>query len=92
MRHYVGRVKKVFERPEVCVDEAHAFWLKKNDSDVLRVCHSVNELKQALKSYPEALQYHSNEHFASWVEKVFNDKTLARKIRIAPKKKIIRIL
>ena len=92
MKHYVGRVRKAFERPEVCVDDSHSFWLRKSDSDVLRVCHSIKELKQGLKAHPEALNYHSREHFASWVEQVFGNKTMARKIRIAPKKKIIRIL
>ena len=92
MKHYIQRVKKSFEKPEVRVDDSHAFWLKKNDAEVLRVCHSIKELKQGLKSHPEALNYHKKEHFASWVEKVFDNKTLARKIRIAPKKKVIRIL
>ena len=92
MKHYVGRVKKAFERPEVCVDDNHAFWLRKSDSEILKVCHSLKELKQALRAHPEALKYHNNEHFALWVEHVFNNKTLARKIRIAPKKRIARIL
>ncbi|MBR9679250.1 MAG: hypothetical protein GON13_03210 [Nanoarchaeota archaeon] len=92
MKHYVRKVKKAFERPDVRVNDSHAFWLKKNDSDVVKICHSIKDLKAGLKAHPETLSFHKKDDFANWVEGVFNNKTLARKIRFAPKKKIIRLL
>ncbi len=92
MVKYFDAVKKSFELPEIRVDDSHSFWLKRYGGDVVYVCHSIKELKGALKEFPETLEYHENSEFADWVEKVFGRKTLARKIRIAPKRKISRIL
>ena len=92
MRKYFSSVKSSFTFPEVRVDDSHSFWLKKSDGDVVRVCHSIKELKTGLKDFPETLNYHKSEDIALWVENVFGNKTLARKLRIAPKKKIVSIL
>ena len=92
MKKFLSALKSAFTFPEVLVDDAHGFWLKNGESEVIKICHSVKELKQALKAYPEALEFHESEHFAGWVEKIFNNKTLARKIRIAPLRKIPGIL
>lgn len=92
MGKYLSILRNAFTLPEIMVGDSHAFYLKTGEDKVVGVCHSVKELKNALKANPLALDYHDGEHFASWVEKVFNNKTLARKVRMAPKGKISRIL
>lgn len=62
-----------------------SFWLKKNEWNVVSEVHSLPQLLEKLRASPPDVVFHhlanGRNDFASWVENVLKDETLANKIR-----------